>query len=51
MSLTVARSEREQNVLTHASWIRILINADSETVSNFTNLKSNSLFEKQLYYR
>ena len=50
MSLTVARSERAQNVLTHASLIGILINSVSETVSNFTNIKSNSLLKKQLHY-
>lgn len=35
MSLTVARSEREQNVLTHASLTGININFNGgETVSN-----------------
>ena len=35
MSLTVARSERERNVLTHASRIKILINlVNGATVRN-----------------
>ena len=46
MSLTVARSERERNVLTHASLTKILINVISETVSNFTGVKSISLLRK-----
>jgi hypothetical protein len=34
MSLTVARSERGQNVLTHANLIKTFISFFSETVSN-----------------
>lgn len=41
MSLTVARSERERNVLTHASLNKIFIDFISVTVSNFMKHKIN----------